>query len=766
MGDLSNRLRIEIRGTMQGVGFRPFVFRLATQLGLAGFVKNTARGLTIEVEGPASTTQLFLRRLQEEKPPLSLIRSIQTASLDPAGFTSFQIESSADEGEISAHVLPDVALCLECLKDIQNPADRRYRYPFTNCTHCGPRYSIIEALPYDRGHTTMKSFSMCGACRTEYEDPSNRRFHAQPNACPACGPQLELRDARGDFISMGDEALLKTAETLRAGRIVAMKGLGGVHLLVDARNQDAVIRLRERKGREEKPLALMCSSLEMAKELCEVSPLEGELLSSMAAPIVLLKRKGKAKIAEAVAPMNPRLGIMLAYTPLHALLLTELNFPVVATSGNRSDEPICIDNDETVERLRAVADVFLLHNRPIVRQVDDSVVRVVAGRGLVIRRSRGYAPSPIMVGAKNPPLLAVGGHMKNTVAVTVEDAVFLSQHIGDLDSKESVIAFERTGTSLMELYGIKPVTVVSDLHPDYFSTQFARRFPAPHVQVQHHHAHIVSCMAENGLDGEVLGVAWDGTGLGTDGTIWGGEFLLSSSESFKRVGHVRPFRLPGGDKAAQEPRRAAAGLLFEMLGENEFSKSDFFKKDRFSKPERDVIKNMLAKGLHSPFTSSMGRLFDAVASLIGVRQIAHYEGQAAMELEYAQEGHSTDKAYRFDVAEGVFNWELLIRGILDDVQAATPTGLISAKFHNTLVEVLVDMAKRVGVNRVVLSGGCFQNAILTERAVARLREEGFKPFWHEVIPPNDGGLALGQAVVASRQMATRQMAGQQRKGAI
>jgi hydrogenase maturation protein HypF len=677
----------------------------------------------------------------------------------------------------------------------------------------------------------MKQFAMCPACQAEYGDPHDRRFHAQPNACPVCGPRLELWQRSGSagilpasFIETEarrqdagaprlasahkHDALLAAAHAIRAGEIVAVKGIGGFHLMADARNEDAVKRLRERKHREEKPFALMFPSLESVKAVCDVSPLEERLLRSPEAPIVLLRRRRqsqisnlKSQIAEGVAPGNPNLGVMLPLNPLHHLLMAELGFPVVATSGNLSDEPICTDEREALERLGGIADVFLVHNRPIVRHVDDSIVRVMLGREMVLRRARGYAPLPVSIGGTSstspkhreesedqglvelvPPkiVLAVGAHLKNAVALSVGNQVFISQHIGDLETEPANTAFRRVIADFEKLYDAKPEIIAADLHPDYLSTKFAleRRAPArlepgsaetqraelvlgdPQiVQVQHHIAHVLSCMAENEIGPPALGVSWDGTGYGLDGTIWGGEFFLVTDKKVECIAHLRPFRLPGGDAAVKEPRRAALGLLCEMLGDAVFARKDLPPVAAFSKVELAALKTMLAKKLNSPVTSSMGRLFDAAASLIGLRQKMRFEGQAAMELEFALDGIETDEAYPLpiekaasaaDKSEMILDWSPMIEAILSDVQNGVASGKISAKFHNALAESVVAVAKRAGERRVALSGGCFQNRYLTERIVNRLCAEKFQPYWHQRVPPNDGGIALGQIIAALR----------------
>jgi hydrogenase maturation protein HypF len=751
------RLRLMLRGAVQGVGFRPFVYRLATQLQLSGWVVNSPQGVVVEVEGHKESLDTFLLRIEREKPPRASIQSLESSFLDPLGFTGFTIRESDGSGSTTVLILPDIATCPDCLRDIFDPADRRYLYPFTNCTNCGPRFTIITALPYDRPNTTMARFVMCEACRREYEDPENRRFHAQPNACPACGPQLALWDQAGAVLATRQDALQMAAETIRAGQIVALKGLGGFHLLVDARNQDAVLRLRQRKHREEKPLALMVPSLDSAKAYCQVSELEARLLSSPECPIVLLARRSDPfmePIAPEVAPRNPYLGAMLPYTPLHHLLLRELNFPVVATSGNLSDEPICTEEQEALERLGGVADCFLVHDRAIARHVDDSVVRILLGRELVLRRARGYAPLPIHLTRPLPPLLAVGAHLKNAVAASVGPEVFVSQHIGDLETTQAFDAFRGVIASLEALYDLHPAALAADAHPDYLSTKFALGTGLPVIRVQHHHAHVLSCMAENALEGPCLGVAWDGTGYGLDGTVWGGEFLRPTATGIQRVAHLRTFRLPGGERAVKEPRRAAIGLLHELFGEALFAMEELAPVRAFSLRERRILQGMLAKQINAPLTSAVGRLFDAVAAILALHLGPQFEGQAAMELEWAGGGIETDDAYPVRLTEEesmlILDWEPLVWEVLADARDNVPMAWIAAKFHNALVEGIVAAAEQIGEERIVLTGGCFQNRYLTERAVSRLRTEGFRPYWHQRVPPNDGGIALGQVVAASR----------------
>lgn len=750
------RLRVTIRGAVQGVGFRPFIYRLATGIGLAGWISNTMQGVCIEVEGMQEKLRLFLLGIEREQPPKAFIQGMESSFLDPAGYSDFTIRPSDVSGAPAVVVLPDIATCRDCLKEILTPGERRYRYPFTNCTHCGPRFSIISALPYDRPHTSMKEFAMCPACRAEYEDPLDRRFHAQPIACPVCGPRLELWDREGSPLAMQDEALRMAADNLRQGQIVAIKGLGGFQLLADARNHWAVRVLRERKHREEKPLALMYPSLEAAARDCLIAALEARLLTSPEAPIVLLRKKtGKSGIAPAVAPGNPYLGVMLPYTPLHHLLMEELGFPLVATSGNLSDEPICIDEQQALVLLGGIADRFLVHNRPIVRHVDDSIVRVVMGREMVLRRARGYAPLPVRLKDFLPAMQAVGAHLKNTVALVNGQEVVISQHIGDLETESAYEAFRSVIEDLKRLYDVHPTAIACDAHQDYLSTRYAGETGLPLIFVQHHLAHALACMAENELDGPVMCVSWDGTGYGLDGTSWGGEFILVEDGQATRTAHFGAFPLPGGEKAIKEPRRTALGILYKLLGDQVFQRDDLAPLLAFTPQELTILRRMLEKKINCPLTTSVGRLFDAVAAFTGLCRQIRFEGQAAMALEFALSGIENDEAYPFDLdvssSPCVLKWERVFEALLHDAQRGAPAGKISAKFHNGLVETVIAVAGLAGIERVVLTGGCFQNTYLTEHAVARLRAAGFRPYWHQRVPPNDGGIALGQLVAASQR---------------
>ncbi len=736
----TERAKITVRGAVQGVGFRPFVYRLALEFALRGWVLNSSQGVFIEVEGPGEAVRQFLAALEKSRPPRAIIQSLEYSFLDPAGYEGFEIRTSEEGGKKCALIMPDVATCADCIRELLDPGDRRYRYPFINCTNCGPRFSILEALPYDRPNTTMKRFAMCPECEREYEDPLDRRFHAEPIACPRCGPRIELWDAAGTALG---HPLHKSAHVLREGKILALKGLGGFQLLVDARNQEAVARLRERKRRERKPLGVLYPTLEAVRAVCEVSEQEERLLVSPERPIVLLRRRPGGDVAPAVAPENPNLGVMLPCTPLHHLLMVELGFPLVATSGNLSDEPICTEEHEALERLAGIADFFLVHDRPIARHVDDSVTRVMSGREMVLRRARGYAPLPLRGKETSPCVLAVGAHLKNSVALSVGRDVFISQHIGDLETSQAYAAFRKVAADFQRLYEAKPEVIACDLHPDYLSTKYAAQLSAPLHPVQHHWAHVLSCMAENELEPPVLGVSWDGTGYGADGTIWGGEFLVAREDGFERAAHFRQFRLAGGGAAIRQPRRAALGLLFEMWGEKAFRRRDLAPVRSFSDTELALLEQMLEKKVNSPVTSSAGRLFDAVASLLDLDHEVSFEGEAAMKLEFAvREG--TEGSYPFKMGE-VIDWQPMVEEMLGE-----SPGVAAAKFHNTLAEIVAAAARFCGEEKVVLTGGCFQNRYLTERCILRLRDSGFRPYWHQRVPPNDGGIALGQVLSAAR----------------
>lgn len=759
------RRKLEVSGTVQGVGFRPFVYRLASELGLAGLVRNTPAGVEIDIEGNREALHEFDRRLVQDRPQACTILSVAGSDVTPIGYDTFRIDQSAGEQARSAIILPDLAMCDDCRRELLNSEDRRYRYPFINCTNCGPRYSIVERLPYDRPNTTMAGFVMCDECRDEYGNPADRRFHAQPNACPTCGPQMAWWGSSGEIIAEKDVAVHAAAAAIRDGAVVAVKGLGGFHLMVDARSDAAVKRLRARKHREEKPLALMYGSIKQIEKSCVVTSEERSLLTSVASPIVLLKSRPSGEVSDYVAPGNPNLGVMLAYTPLHVLLMDALDGPVVATSGNLSDEPICVDEKEAVDRLAGIADFFLVHNRPIVRHVDDSIVRVTRAGTHVLRRARGYAPLPVDLPEEAPALLSVGGHLKNTVAVAVGKRALVSQHVGDLETTQAFRAFERAIDHLTSLYDRKPDVVVHDLHPDYLSTQWARSQAKQAIAIQHHYAHVLSCIVENKLEGCVLGVSFDGTGYGTDGTVWGGEFLRVEKDGFERVASLWPFRLPGGEQAVLEPRRSAMGLLFEALGEGYWSKADSPSVHSFTQDELSNFGAMLQMGLNSPVTSSMGRLFDGVASILGIRHRMSFEGQTAMQLEFEAMTSDTEATYELPLIERekgtprLLDWRVMMVELLSDMKAGVSASECAAKFHNGVVEAVVQVARLEGVSQVVLTGGCYQNVLLLERTMAALREAGFRPYCHHVMPTNDGGIALGQLAAGIKAMKIRKSEG-------
>ncbi len=730
--------RFIVRGAVQGVGFRPFIYRLAHEENLAGWVKNTPQGVVIEVEGDTNNLSLFSERLKREKPPNAVIDDVQEATIPIVGKTEFKIIHSSESEPVTASILPDFAICSECEAEMNDPSNRRYRYPFINCTHCGPRYTIIRKLPYDRPYTSMAGFKMCAVCKAEYDNPLNRRFHAQPIACPDCGPQIELKDSQGNLLAKRDDALQKTADAVRAGKIVAIKGLGGFHLIVDARSDTAVRLLRDRKHRRTKPFALMYPSLEALRIDCVVSDKEMRLLQSPASPIVLLKKKESSLISNLVAPANPYIGAMLPYTPLHVLLLQNMKFPVVATSGNRSNEPICIDEKDALEQLSDIADVFLVHNRPIDRRADDSIVRIMAGRETILRRARGYAPLPITIKIKaEKPLLAAGGHLKNTTALAVKNRLILSPHTGDLDTIEAITAHTAALDHLCNIYKVKPDTIACDAHSNYASTRMAKERGGNVIPVQHHYAHALSCMADNDLEGECLAVVWDGTGYGDDDTIWGGEFLKITDNGYHRAFHFLPFALPGGEQAIREPRRSALGVLY-ALGKTEDCNLPF------TSAERTVLLQAMRKNLNCPITSSVGRLFDSVAAMLGLCPTSSFEGEAAMALEFAAENEICDKSCGFRIKDGIIDWRPMMLELIADRENA------AIRFHNTLVEIILTVASQAGKRRVLLTGGCFQNKILLEKVVDSLEKAGFQPFWHHRIPSNDGGIAAGQVIAVLR----------------
>lgn len=751
------RLQIEVEGLVQGVGFRPFVVQLATRLGVTGTVRNDGRGVVISAQSDPATLDLFLAALQADAPPLARIERWQSTPLPllPAG-SDFVILASSGDGARVAAIAPDAHLCDDCLAELLDPHDRRYHYPFINCTNCGPRFSLITGIPYDRPQTTMADFPLCPACSAEYEDPASRRYHAQPIACPACGPHLSL--AAGDGTPLAGDPLATAVALLRAGQIVAIKGLGGYHLAVDAGNDAAVARLRQRKARDEKPFALMVPSLAAAAALAEISRAEARLLSSVERPIVLLSTKDHPDLSPRIAPGNRYLGIMLPYTPLHHLLFVLGEFrALVMTSGNPSDAPIAFDDAQALADLGTIADAFLRHDRRIHTRIDDSIARVLANKPLLLRRARGYVPRAILLPVPAPPLLALGGELKNTLCLTRNERAYLSQHLGDLGNLESCAAHVTMTAHLQKLLELHPGVVVHDLHPDYQTTRLAEAMVGvQRLAVQHHHAHLASCLAENGVGGPALGVIFDGLGYGADGTIWGGEFLLGDLRTFRRVGYFTPTPLPGGDLATREPWRMALAYLQQAFG-RDYPRLPFLQE--IAPRDEALLVMMIEKRLNSPLSSSCGRLFDAVAALVGLRNRISYEGQAAIELEMiAAHGDYPPYPYTLHcVADAiVFAPQGMIRGIVADLIAGVPVAQISARFHATLVAVVGEICARVraetGINTIALSGGVMQNRLLTETIIARLEQEDFLVLTHSLVPPNDGGLSLGQAAVAAAQL--------------
>ena len=749
------RRAIDITGVVQGVGFRPFVYGLATRLKLRGHVSNDGGRVLVEVEGDRDVLDRFERELRADAPPLARIESLVTRLIEPLGDAGFHIAASGADNSTSVYIAPDAATCDACLAEMRDPDNRRHRYPFINCTACGPRLTIITGSPYDRERTTMASFEMCGRCRSEYEDPSDRRFHAEPIACPQCGPTLQAVDAAG--AGTGGGPIEIAAGALLAGHVVAIKGLGGFHLACDAGNPSAVAALRERKHRDDKPFAVMVADVADAASLCDVSVAEADLLRSGARPIVLLQKRPAVSLAEAVAPESSRLGIMLPYTPVHELLMTAVGGrALVMTSGNRSDEPIAISNDEALSRLHGIADLFLLHDRDIRVRCEDSVVRQVGTVPVIVRRSRGYAPAPVALPFEcEAPILAVGGQLKNTFALGRGRAAVVSHHTGDLDELLAFEAFEHDIALYERTFEITPAVIAHDLHPDYAATRYAlSRMGVRHIGVQHHHAHIASCLAENGIAGPALGVTWDGAGWGTDGCVWGGEFLVGDRAAVHRAAHFRYVAMPGGDRAAREPWRMALAHLRDA-GVDE---ADALRAVPLT--TRRAVGQMVERALNAPMTSSVGRLFDAVAALCGAPQATTFEGQAAMWLESLAEQSRDKGRYQFTLDEAAeptapltVDTRPLIRGVEQDRRAGVMPAAIARRFHSTLAEIVTDVVRvlgsRTGLRRVALSGGVFLNGILAVQVESLLAAAGFAVYRHRVVSPGDGGLSLGQLAVAA-----------------
>ncbi len=753
---MTKRLRCNIRGIVQGVGFRPFIHRLARRFKLSGWVRNDSGGVILEVQGEDGALHLFITAIRGEAPPLAVITGLTHEEIPPCNGDEFRILTSKGGGG-APEISPDWDVCPDCLRELFDPADRRYRYPFITCTNCGPRYSIITGTPYDRHLTTMAPYIMCPTCQGEYDDPANRRFHAQPNGCTRCGPTLTLTDASGEQVA-GDP-LAQAIRLLAAGKILAVKGTGGYHLAVDAANDGAVRELRKRKRRDEKPFALMAPELTEIRKFALPDIMEERLISSPERPIVLVRRRNDHNLSPAVAPANGYFGVMLPGTPLQHLLLRG-NFPaLVMTSGNLSDEPIAFRDEEARQVLSATADFFLAHDRSIQTRLDDSVIRVFQGNPLFLRRARGYAPRALPLPAGVRSVLAVGGELKGSICLTRGNQAFLSQHIGDLKNPETLASLEQTTEQLKRILEIEPELVAHDLHPDYLPTRWARESTGlPTVGVQHHHAHLASCMAENGLEGEVMGIIFDGTGFGPDGTIWGGEFLVGGYERFRRAGHIRQVPLPGGDAAVREPYRMALSWLRATFGPAAFHLPLPFI-EALSPEEKKLFDRMICRGINSPLTSSCGRLFDGVAALLGVRTAVSYEGQAAIELEGIAEGGNKRPPLSFQIARDandtlVLDFTPAFRELTEAFLAGDTPADLARAFHDTVAHGAAELCGAIrqdtGLRRVILSGGVFQNKLLAEGVHDLLSAQDFNVFTHRLVPPNDGGLALGQALIAGR----------------
>jgi hydrogenase maturation protein HypF len=749
--------KYRIKGIVQGVGFRPFVYAQAVQNHLTGWVRNTSSGVEIELNGSARAVQAFSDSLRNSPPPLARIDNIIESPCQPDGYTQFEIIVSQPRPDDFMPISPDVTLCEDCITELFNPADRRYRYPFINCTNCGPRFTIIKDTPYDRPKTTMAGFSMCPDCQSEYEDPLDRRFHAQPTACPVCGPQIRF-EVGGEVLGRKENALQTARTWLQEGKILAIKGLGGYHLACDASNPKAVVELRNRKKRSDKPFALMAYDLERIQRHCQITADEEQLLTSRQHPIVILNRLEESSVVEAVAPKQKSLGFMLPYTPLHLLLLEPApGFPnvLVMTSGNLSEEPIAYMDEDAMQRLSPIADGFLLHNRPIHMRVDDSVARVFTTGPQILRRARGYAPDPIQLTESLPTILATGAELKNTFCLSREQYAFLSHHIGDLENYETLLSFENGIKHYENLFRITPKMIAVDMHPNYFATRYgiqrAQEESLPLVKVQHHHAHLAACLADNGWtsDEPVIGLIYDGTGYGTDGTIWGGEILLGGYEDYERKYHLDTAPLAGGDLSVRKPARMALAQLWQAGLDWDF---DLAPVQALCPQERSLLRAQLEKNINTPLTSSMGRLFDAAAALAGVRQEVNYEGQAAIEFE-ALVDPEENRAYPLSLEEDKISTAPLWQAMLADIHTDTPSAIISARFHNGVAamshQLCVTIRNQTNCNTVALSGGVWQNNYLLKKTVSLLQGANFDILLHKQVPTNDGGLALGQLMIAA-----------------
>lgn len=745
---------IEITGIVQGVGFRPFVYRLAKKYGLKGEVLNTSFGVSVFVEGELDQIRLFSKKIQSEAPDHSLIDTIKIKNMNIQGFSDFSITRSQKTPGASSFISPDISICPECCHELLQKDDRRYSYPFINCTNCGPRFTIIEKTPYDRPNTSMKAFTMCKTCQAEYDNPSNRRFHAQPNACEKCGPDIFIYDKKSELIP-SEKPIEMITELLKEGSIIAIKGLGGFHIATLAENSVSISLLRKRKKRPEKPFAIMAKNIESISHFASINPHEKQLLISKERPIVLLKKRTGFSWLENIAPNNKYIGVMLPYTPLHFLIMEQQKSALVMTSGNRSGHPIVTHNGDAFKYLSDIADFYLIHNREIYQKCDDSICKIIHRKTTVIRRSRGYTPTPVYLKQNAPHILGCGGELKNTFCLMKNKYAFMSQHIGDLKNLETFNFYKQSISHFQNVLNIHPEIVVHDMHPDYLSSRYAMdQIDVEITAVQHHHAHIVSCMAENGIDGPVIGLAFDGTGFGEDGKIWGGEVLLSDRHSFIREAHLSYIPMPGNNAAVKEPYRMAVSYLFKTFGKT-FPHLPLPVFENILKDKTEPLIQIISKKINSPDTSSMGRLFDGVSSIIGLRNFSTYEGQAAMELETVAD-ENVSSYYKFEYTAGeprIISTQPIIRGIVEDIQNCRKISEISGKFHNTLVHIFLnicnDIRKEKQTNRVVLSGGVFQNSILLKGMVSALEKNNFKVFTHSKIPTGDGGLALGQAVIAA-----------------
>lgn len=751
------RENIIIKGIVQGVGFRPFIHKLVQNYNLSGWVLNSNQGVEIDIEGETEELNSFVSDIKDKLPPLARIEKIEVNQLHLIGYKGFSIKKSITKEENGfVLVSPDISICEDCLQELFDPRNRRFHYPFINCTNCGPRFTIIKDIPYDRGKTTMRVFEMCPQCQSEYENIEDRRYHAQPNACAECGPQVFLYQNKRKLESI--DSIKEAIKLLKDGKIGAIKGLGGFHLACDATNNEVVTKLRLLKNREAKPFAIMSFNLEKIKQYCKLGKKEEKWLINRARPIVLLKKKEDSLISSLVAPRNNYLGVMLPYTPLHYLLLKDNFTALIMTSGNIADQPIIGDNQEALEKLDGIADFFLLYNRDIFNRCDDSVVKIVNEGNVFFRRSRGYVPYPIILDFKLKEVLALGGELKNTISFSKENYVFPSQYLGDLKSVETLGFLKESIKNLEKIFRVNPEIIACDLHPDYLSTQFAEEIGAKKglkvVKVQHHHAHIVSCMAENNIKEKVMGVAYDGTGYGDDGKIWGGEFLLCDLKKYFRVGHLKYYPLPGGDKAIAEPWRMAYSYLYSIYGPKAKTLDIDFN-HRMDYDKLSIIEKMIDKNINSPLTSSCGRLFDAASSLIGIRDEINYEGQAAMELESLCASGIKER-YKFCIykegKEFIIDPKEIFVDIIEDLKKGIDKKIMAAKFHNTVAEFTLNLCGKIrennGINKIALSGGVFQNKYLTEKVVSLLEDKGFIVYIQRKVPPNDGGISLGQAVIA------------------